>query len=840
LPRININVLKAGYGDRGAFSGQPGSKWNRQARQIVKVLDDYRYVVEVAIPWTAPGLEPGAGHTTIGIDFCVNRRDTQANQYDCFDWCGLTVFHDPSGFGDLILGSRVPTKTHSGAHHPYTASKVAHDTRALLWACLRALLRVKHWACIVPLYLLYSLLPWSATASFGSSNKAPSIVLISVDTLRADRLSCYGYRRVKTPNMDSITARGTLFSAINSQAPLTFPSHASLFTSTYPFFNGIEDNGEALPPNAVTLATILKARGYNTAAFVGGFVLDRRFGLNQGFDEYDSTFHRERETDPGDIKRLGADVVSSAAKWLEQNSGRPFFVFIHLYDLHTPYNLPASYRSRYGTGYDAELRYVDEQVGSLWNFLHRQSLFDQVLIVLTSDHGESLGEHGEKTHGYFIYQSTLWVPLIVHWPAGSGSFPARSDQPASLIDVAPTILQFAGIAQPPEFQGRSLLEVLRSGSPKTRREVYSESLYAHNHFGCTALRSVRTGNYKYIQAPNRELYNLATDPGETRNLYEQKRSVALASQQQLVSLRDRFRGGRRSGGKVLDPDTVARLRSLGYVALSSQHVHSPDTGADPKTRIAAFEDYGHALVLGSSGRVSESNALLGHLLDQHPELLDVRLSLGLNYQRLQRHEDASREFQQVVKTDPLNAQAHFNLGLSLFTLQRMDDAVKELQAALAIAPYYTRAEELLGTIWLQKGDYTHAREKFTHLLKIDANDYTAHYNLGALAILEGDWDVGERHLRAALNEEHGNPEAHNTLGSLYLRKGDLDKAVREFQEALRLRPKVASAHFNLGLAFRKQNREQDALGEFREAWAIDPRLRRSADTPAGRKTSPNH
>jgi choline-sulfatase len=736
----------------------------------------------------------------------------------------------------------VPIEIHSGAHHSCTAFKVnPHNTRARFWACLRSWLSVKRWASIALPCLFCVLLPLSATKSLASSNKAPSIVLISIDTLRADRLSCYGYRRVKTPSIDSITQGGTLFSAINSQFPLTFPSHVSLFTSSYPFFNGIEDNGEALRPNAVTLATVLKSRGYHTAAFVGGFVLDRRFGLNQGFDDYDSTFdlNREREPDPGDIKRLGADVVSSAAKWLEENSGRPFFVFIHLYDLHTPYNLPPSYRTRYGTGYDGELRYVDQQVGSIWDFLRRRGLFDHVLIVLTSDHGEGLGEHAEKTHGYFIYQSTLWVPLIVHWPVGTGSFPARSDEPASLIDVTPTILQFAGVAQPPEFQGRSLLELLRSGSPQTTREVYSESLYAHNHFGCSALRSLRTGSYKYIQAANPELYDLAADPGEKRNLYEQKRSVALASQQRLLSLRDRFRSGRPLGGKVLDPDTVARLRSLGYIALSSPHLDSPDTGADPKARIAAFEDYGRALVLASSGRVSESNALLEHLLDQYPELLDLRLSLGLNYQRLQRHEDATREFRQILQTDPLNTQAHFDLGLSLFRLHRTDDAVKELQTTLAIAPYYTRAEELLGTIWLQKGDYTRAGEQFTHLLTIDANDYTAHYNLGALAILQREWGAGEQHLRAALNEEPGDPDAHNTLGSLYLRKGDLDKAVAEFQEAIRLRPNFAAAHFNLGLAFRKQNRENEAVGEFRQAWAIDPRLRRAGDAPGSRRTSPN-
>ncbi|MGD0227288.1 MAG: sulfatase/phosphatase domain-containing protein [Terriglobia bacterium] len=228
-----------------------------------------------------------------------------------------------------------------------------------------------------------------------------------------------------------------------------------------------------------------------------------------------------------------------------------------------------------------------------------------------------------------MYEGTLWVPLIIHWPLGSGSYPGRADQPGSLMDVAPTILQFAGVPQPPEFQGRSLLELLRADSPKTPRDVYSESLYAHNHFGCSSLRSLRVGRYKYIQAPKPELYDLATDPGETRSLYAQRRSTALAYREKLLSLQARFRNVHLLGGKALDPDTVARLSSLGYVAVSAPHSTSPDTGADPKDRLAAFEDYGRAIILASTGHVRESNNLLEHLLTQHTELLDLRMSLGV-------------------------------------------------------------------------------------------------------------------------------------------------------------------------------------------------------------------
>ena len=668
-----------------------------------------------------------------------------------------------------------------------------------------------------------------------------SIVLISIDTLRADRLGCYGYRRGATPHIDAIAQGGTLFTAINSQVPLTFPSHVSLFTSTYPFFNGVEDNAEVLRPNAVTLATVLKSRGYHTGAFVGGFTLDRRFGLNQGFDEYNSTFpsHQQAGTDPGDVKRLGAEVVADAVRWLQANSGGPFFLFLHLYDLHTPYNLPASYHARYGSGYDAELRYVDEQVGVFWDALHQSQILGKTLIVFTSDHGESLGEHGEQTHGYFIYQSTLGVPLIIHWPAAAPPYSSRIGESASLMDVAPTILQFEGITAPPEFQGRSLLEMARTGAQVTPRDVYSESLYAHNHFGCAPLRSLRTGRYKYIQAPRAEIFDLIADPGETRNLFDQKRALALAFQEKLAGLRTQFKSGHPLGGKALDPEAVARLSSLGYVAVSTPHSEGPDKGADPKDRVADFENYGRAIVLASSGQIEESNAILEKLLAEHPELLDLRMSLGLNYQRLQRHDDAAREFRLVLKTDPLNVQAHFNLGLSLYQLHLTADAAKELDAALTIAPYYTHAEELLGSLSLEKGDYAGGRQHYEHILTVDPGDYSAHYNLGALDILQGQWEAGERHLRAAILADPASPEAHNTLGSLYLQKGDLDKAGSEFQEAIRLRPQYASAHYNLGLVFQRQNRENDAVSEYRRTLAADPQFRPARDALARLSKSTN-
>jgi arylsulfatase A-like enzyme/tetratricopeptide (TPR) repeat protein len=672
-----------------------------------------------------------------------------------------------------------------------------------------------------------ALLPVLACCALGLATAAPPVILISVDTLRADRLSCYSSRGLRTPNIDALAKGGTLFSQAAAQVPLTLPSHVSLLTSTYPFSNGIQENGEQLGPNAVTLAKLLKSSGYRTAAFVGGFVLDRRFGLDQDFDFYDSPFdlHRKQGVDPGDVKRSAEEVVRAAVHWLEANSSKPFFVFLHLYDLHTPYDLPRQVRSRFrGSGYEAELGYVDEVLAGFWKLLYRRGLFNKTLIIFTSDHGEALGEHKESTHGYFIYQSTLRVPLIFHWPDGAGDFKTQVDEPVSLLDVAPTILQFGGVPQPREMQGRSLLALVAQNPPNQAEEVYGESYYGRHHFGCAVLRSLRLGRYKYIEAPKPEFYDLSRDPGETDNLYARERLLANKFRQRLLVLRSRFQASGPVAARMQRPEVAAALRSLGYLAGGALSAQSRASGADPKDRIPEFEDYGRALVLASSGRLVEANARLEELLAKLPEVDDIRISLGLNQQKLGRQAEAAKTFKQIVQRSPLNLLAHFNLAVALFRLNQLEDAAREAKAALAIAPYYTRADELLGAICLQKNDLALARERFIHILTIAPDDYAAHYNLGALAVLEGTWEQGERHLRAALRIDPEAVEAYNTLGSLYLRSGDLEKARLAFEQAIRLAPKLASAHYNLGLVFRRQARNEEAARKFQEALAADPQF----------------
>ena len=371
-----------------------------------------------------------------------------------------------------------------------------------------------------------------------------------------------GTRTSRRRTLTRWRAAGRPSPMISAQVPITLPSHVSLFTSTYPFANGVRENGQALPPGAVTLATVLAAHGFNTAAFIGGFSLARMYGLAQGFQTYDSPFDTRIVRSALDLKRPAAQVIDGAERWLQLNSHQPFLLFIHLFDLHEPYDPPAAYRARAPRGeYDQELAYVDDSLGGFFAFLARMGLDRRTLIVLFSDHGESLGDHGENTHGYFVYQSTLHVPLIFHWPPADedrnskvetrksdqaanfdfrdSNFELRVVSPAGLIDIAPTVLSFLGIASPPSFCGHSLLELAR-GESAPARDVYSESFYAHDKFGWAGLRSLRRGDFQFIDAPHAELYDLKHDPEELHNLFSSQASLAAAYREGLTALVARY------------------------------------------------------------------------------------------------------------------------------------------------------------------------------------------------------------------------------------------------------------------------------------------------------------
>ena len=601
--------------------------------------------------------------------------------------------------------------------------------------------------------------------------------------------------------------------------PLTLPSHVTMLTSTYPFVSGVEDNGERLAPGAVTLAGTLRSHGYQTAAFLGSFVLDRRFGLDQGFDTYDSPGANSDSTglstDPGDIKRKGEAVAEAGQAWLNTHADRPFFLFLHFYDLHTPYNLSAAEEAKYGKGYNGELSYVDHVIGNLWNYLAAHDLVNKSLIVFTSDHGEGLGDHEETTHGFFIYQSTLHVPLVIHWPAGGPPRPERVDTPVSLLDLSPTILDAVRLAAPQAMQGASML-----GGPG--RDVFSESVYPQRHFGASGLSSLRRGHYKYIEAPRPEFYDLTQDPGESKNLYADKGSVASAYRERLHQLRQLYKPRSQGTANELSPEVIERLHALGYLTGNSSPANSPPSQVDPKDRIADYEEYGRAISLASLGHLEEANTVLEAILARHRDLSDVRLALGLDLQRMGQNAQALDQFRIVLAAEPASSISHLDAGLSYYNLRQYEKAGKELNAALAISPGYAKAEILLARTLAQKGEYDQAAAEFNHVLEETPDSYEARDGLGTLAAMRGDWDESEKQLKTAISIEPAAADTHNTLGNVYLRKGEMALARSEFEQAVRLKPNYAAAHYNLGVALVALRDLDGARSEFEKALSADP------------------
>ncbi len=606
---------------------------------------------------------------------------------------------------------------------------------------------------------------------------ATPVILISVDTLRADHVG------PKTPQIEMLAKNGTVFSQVQTPYPLTLPGHTALLTATYPFSNGVQDNGIPLSAPLPTLATVFKKAGYRTAAFVGSFVLDRRFGLSRDFEVYDEPLdvHNDATGAPLEHKRPGGEVETAAKRWIEENGNGTFFLFLHLYDLHAPYSLPANPALRHGeTGYRAELAYVDQLLGDFFALLKSRGLFDKALIVFTSDHGEGLGEHGESSHGYFVYQSTLHVPLIFHWPVSGAKRVGQEkvDEPASLLDVAPTILDALGMNQPSEMKsGRSLLAGARAEGG-----VYSESIYARRHFGCASLRALRLGNLKYIDAPKPELYDLASDPAEQHNLYDQQKGKAGELRQRIAAVRASAPHAAASSAGSPSPDTAAALRSLGYLS-GSTSTSRIEPRIDPKDRSKDFEEYVRALALATQGNAAGSNAILEPMSERLPDVTELKMSVGMNRMRLGQNAEAAREFKKVIEADPANADAHYELGFCDFRMKQTDDAIKEFQATLALEPWYTRADEALAELLLQRKDFSEARAHLEHLLSVDPASYTAHFNLGIFAGMERDWDAAEKHLEAALKADPNSREAHKTLGMIYEQEGKSALAQREYRAA---------------------------------------------------------
>jgi choline-sulfatase len=498
----------------------------------------------------------------------------------------------------------------------------------------------------------------------------PPVVIISIDTVRADHLPLFGYTKVETPNIDALAKDSILFTNAWSAVPLTFPSHASMLTGLLPPESHVRNNiGYTLDPALLTIPKALKARGYDTGAAVSAYVLRGNLGLGQSFDFYDDTIVSKPGAPVGSLQRSGSETATIAEEWIGAHSGKPFFFLFHVFEPHSPYEPREPYRSRFASAYDGEIATADEIVGGFLQKLKQSAVYDRAIIVLMSDHGEGLYEHGEPEHGIFLYRETLHVPLMIKLPKGERGG-ERDDAMVSLIDIFPTLAELTGAAGPSGAKGRSLLH---HGPADVTRRVYSESLYGRIHLGWGELRSLTGGGYQYIAAPKPELYDLRKDPGELKNVLSEDRRTYASFRDELGEY-----GSRIELPTQIDPEEARKLAALGYLGGGAAPASGPLP--DPKDRIGEIAQMVAAANLMRNGKVDDAVKAFKVIVTQNPRLADAWNQLGDALEAQGRYEEAAAVYKKAIETTPeLGGEFGLRLGSVLLKMERFDDAEKHAE-----------------------------------------------------------------------------------------------------------------------------------------------------------------
>ena len=626
--------------------------------------------------------------------------------------------------------------------------------------------------------------------SWAAGITPPNVVVITIDTLRADHLGCYGYKQIRTPNIDVLAANGIKFERAFTPVPITLPSHTVIFTGTYPTLNGMHDfSGNRLGAQPPTLASTLKEHGYVTGAVVGSAVLDSRFGLNRGFDFYYDhfEFNRLQEANLDEMERPGNAVADQALDWLSKNYQKPFFLWMHLYDPHYPYNPPPPYSEEYKSHtYDGEIAFADVQVGRLVQFLKSKNLYANTLVVLSGDHGEGLGEHGEQTHGFFIYNSTLHVPLIVHLPSGPGG--KEINTPVSTADIVPTVLRSLKLPVPKEVQGQDLLPLLtaKNADKNAPRPLYSETFLPRLHFNWSELRGLELDKYHFIDAPKPELYDLSKDPKELDNLFAHNKAVAEELKAKLDSVIREYTPGQEMAEKTnLDPALMERLKSLGYAGFSGggSTTTSGSQLPDPKDRIQVYELISAGMADSQHGRFDESVSKLTAAL----------------------------------KTDPNSVPVHYLLGLDYYRLKDFGKAIEEFQRVLQLSPDYSLATYQLGLSYGRAGENTRAIDTLKRALQLDPTNFAAAYNLGAIYLHQQMTAEAVAAFRQSITIAPQYVPGHLALGQVFMYQGQVDEAIAELRQVTALAPQDPSAHAALANALEANGLVAEAEQEKRKA-----------------------
>lgn len=642
------------------------------------------------------------------------------------------------------------------------------------------------------------------SADVGSTDSAaktayPNIIVVTLDTTRADRMGFLGSKRGLTPNLDILAKDSAVFTRAYSQAPLTPASHSTIFTGTYPQYHQVLIFPIPLGKEMPYLPAILKDHGYSTAAFVGSLAVDPAWGVpgfERGYDTYDAGYNWDKytpETRYQTVERRGGEVVEHALEWLSKHPQGPFFMWVHLFDPHEPYEPPEPFKTRYAKApYDGEIAYVDSAMGKFFKQLKASGIYDNTIVALTADHGESLGAHGEKEHGIFLYDETIHVPLVIKLPNGAAAG-KRIEERVELADIMPTVLGSVGITVPEKVQGQSLLGFIRpdttEGAAAAKawqdRGAYSQADYAHLSFGWSAQQSLRTGKYLYIQSPRRELYEDAVDAEAQHNLAEKAPAVADTISANMRAFEDKTTNKQQTPKARMDEAKMKKLAVLGYLAAraDSPYAAPGEVGADPKDKIQI------------------ANEIL--------KINNMLQSLGKD----ERCGEVIPEIKKALVTSPDISLLHFFLGGCYMDMSDFASAAPELREAVKLDPGFTRAEQNLGRSLMSIEDYAGAATAFEHVLKAEPNMFDAHIFL-IVAYSKLDRTQDEiRECQTVLKTLPDNFGANVNLGRALAKTGDYAGALAPLQKAVALAPDRPQPHLDLANVYEKLGKPEDAERE---------------------------
>jgi choline-sulfatase len=635
-----------------------------------------------------------------------------------------------------------------------------------------------------------------------SKKEQTNFILISIDTTRADAIGVYGNEQIKTPVLDSFAREGTLFRNAVAHVPLTLPSHTSLMTGLLPARNGVRDNhGYRLKQTIPTMASLFHDNGYKTAAFVSSVILDHRFGLDHGFDTYNDfiQFGSQQSVNPQN-ERIASATTTEAVNWLSANQEAPYFLFVHYYDPHAKYDPPEPYKSNFSNHYYGEIAYVDSQIGVL---LRSVKDLQNTVILITADHGEGLGEHGELGHGLFIYDSTIHIPFLMKGPKIDPK--KEIAQQVQLVDVLPTFLELAGIQKPQGLDGRSLLPLIQGNSWNESTAIL-ETEYPLG-IGWSPLYAARSSQWKVIDAPQPELYNIKEDPNENKNEQGKIDSTVRGLSDKLQKYKKIPPMTEKS--KTEDPELQEQLRSLGYLSGTSKPKDLTNL-PDPKSKIEVWKLYEQSTFLSMEGKKAESVELLeraAKLDSSNPILLDTLAQFVVD----QDPQKAIEYWQKALRISPEDNKIHHRLALGFKRIGEIDKSIVEEQVALKIDPEMQEALIALAETLISLNKPQEALSYLQKSLELDPRNATAAYQTGNVYLRLGNLTQAASYFEKSIQYNPSLPQSYYSLAIIKGQSGDLAGSEALLKKSLELNPSFAEAYYNLGIIYERTGRKEESL-----------------------------